>query len=72
LVSCLAIVVGGDECAMNLAVRTSQKLIHERPRRRILRSPYPRSCIAPVLWGQKRPIAPVLRIVGNTTSCGVA
>jgi hypothetical protein len=39
--------------------RIPEGLFTELPRRGILGSPYTGSCIAPVLWGQKRPIAPL-------------
>src|SRR3712207_9317971 len=38
--------------------------------RGVLGSSYPGSCIAPVLWGQKAPIAPVLSILVTTRCSG--
>jgi hypothetical protein len=42
------------------------------PRRGVLGSSYPESCIAPVLCGQKQGITPVLSLIVNTRCWGAA
>ena len=63
-------VASQDEPAMN--AKQILGLFTEVRRREILRNPCARSCIALVLWCQKRPMAPILRTEAGTTSWGAA